>query len=294
MRTMATAPAGIFDPLARIIRIAVPSKDKRALIYIHTALNDLKLKLEEIYRRLKERDSELLTNAVKALSGNDRERAAIYAAEIAEVRKLMKLVQVALLAVERLLERLKTMHIVNDMKVLQTTIGVLNQLKQMFASTMPELASSLDTIVTNVNAIVAETQTPEVSANVAVVTKEVQEILKEVELQAEEKIRQNLSPIPVQLEDLVEKQRPQSIATAQSIIDNLTKVPAMPTAYTPRVQYLQRFFDNDIEMQVYQQIVNNHGVLNVRECAIKLGVPEEEVRAILRRLESKGLIKVVA
>lgn len=291
---MATAPAGIFDPLAKIIRIAVPSKDKRALIYIHTALNDLKLKLEEIDRRLKERDSELLTNAVKALRDNDRERASIYAAEIVEVRKLMKLVQVALLAVERLLERLKTMHIVNDMKVLQTTIGVLNQLKQMFTSTMPELASSLDTIVTNVNAIVAETQTPEINANVAVVTKEVQDILKEVELQAEEKIRQNLSPIPVQLEDLVEKQHSQSIATTQSIIDDLTKVPAMPTAYTPRSQYLQRFFDNDIEMQVYLQIVNNNGVLNVRKCAIKLGVPEEEIRAVLKRLESKGLIKVVA
>ncbi|MEM0006604.1 MAG: hypothetical protein QW406_07080, partial [Ignisphaera sp.] len=122
--------AGIFDSFVKILNITSRrDPQKSALIYIVTSLNDLKIKLEEIKKRLKDRDDELLTNAVKSLSSNDRERATIYAAEIAEVRRLMKYIHIALLAIERLLERMKTMNIINDIRVLSTTMGILNELK---------------------------------------------------------------------------------------------------------------------------------------------------------------------
>jgi len=293
---MAATPAGVFDYFAKILSISSRNKDphKGALIYIVSSLSDLKVKLEEIKKRLKERDDELLSNAVKALNVNDKERATIYASEIAEVRKLMRYVQIALLAVERILERLKTMNIVSDMRVLSTTIGVLNQLKTMFANTMPELATTLDTIVNNVNAIVAQTQTPEFSLNVASVTKEVEDILKEIERQADEKVRHSLQPIPVQLENIVSRRLAEEIDSHNRIIEKMSTVSTvMPTTFIKTSFTPAPVFDSGIEYQIYRYIIANKGLINIDQCASAFGLSRDDVVAILKRLEQKGLIKIV-
>lgn len=288
-------PAGIIDHFTKILSISSRrDPQKGALVYIVSSLNELKLKLEEIKKRLKDRDDELLTNAVKALNMNDRERASIYAAEIAEVRRLMKFVQIALLAIERLLERMKTMNIVNDVRVLSTTLGVLNELKTMFSNTMPELASTLDTIVTNVNAIVAQTQTPEFNVSVTTRTKEVEEILKEIEKQAEEKMRSTLAPIPVQLENVINQMAGQEIIKHSELIERGSTATAMvATSFTYQRQVPVHGIDSGIEYQIYNYIVSHRGMIRIDECARIFGISKDDVIAILKRLEQKGLIKVV-
>ncbi|MEM2221276.1 MAG: hypothetical protein QXU34_05890 [Ignisphaera sp.] len=290
--------AGIFDSFVKILNITSRrDPQKSALIYIVTSLNDLKIKLEEIKKRLKDRDDELLTNAVKSLSSNDRERATIYAAEIAEVRRLMKYIHIALLAIERLLERMKTMNIINDIRVLSTTMGILNELKSMFINTMPELAMTLDNIVSNVNSLITSTRAPDVSITVASKTKEVEDILKEVEAQAEEKLKASLPPIPVQLEDMVNNKLAASLSISASYIDTRSSVgTATPTSFTPQkfivLQPQSKYVDSGLELQVYNYIINNKGIIRIEECAERFGVAREVVIAILKRLEQKGLIKL--
>ncbi|MDK6028246.1 hypothetical protein QPL79_02560 [Ignisphaera sp. 4213-co] len=291
-------PAGILDHFTKILSISSRrDPQKGALVYIVSSLNELKIKLEEVKKRLKDRDDELLTSAVKALNMNDRERASIYAAEIAEVRRLIKYVQIALLAVERLLERMKTMNIVNDIRVLSTTLGVLNELKAMFSNTMPELASTLDTIVNNVNAIVAQTQTPEFNISLVPETKEVKEILKEIESQAEEKVKSTLSPIPVQLESVINSVTQEDIISISKIVEKGTSATAtIPTAFVTRKhQYVPSSgIDSGIEYQIYSYIVSNKGMIKIDECARIFGISKDDVITILKRLEQKGLIKIVA
>lgn len=290
--------AGIFDSFVKILNITSRrDPQKSALIYIVTSLNDLKIKLEEIKKRLKDRDDELLTNAVKSLSSNDRERATIYAAEIAEVRRLMKYIHIALLAIERLLERMKTMNIINDIRVLSTTMGILNELKSMFINTMPELAMTLDNIVSNVNSLITSTRAPDVSITVASKTKEVEDILKEVEAQAEEKLKASLPPIPVQLEDMVNNKLATPLSISASYIDTRSSVgTATPTSFTPQkfivLQSQSKYVDSGLELQVYNYIINNKGIIRIEECAERFGVAREVVIAILKRLEQKGLIKL--
>lgn len=290
--------AGIFDSFVKILNITSRrDPQKSALIYIVTSLNDLKIKLEEIKKRLKDRDDELLTNAVKSLSSNDRERATIYAAEIAEVRRLMKYIHIALLAIERLLERMKTMNIINDIRVLSTTMGILNELKSMFINTMPELAMTLDNIVSNVNSLITTTRAPDVSITVASKTKEVEDILKEVEAQAEEKLKASLPPIPVQLEDMVNNKLAAPLSISASYIDTRSSVgTATPTSFTPQkfivLQPQSKYVDSGLELQVYNYIINNKGIIRIEECAERFGVAREVVIAILKRLEQKGLIKL--
>ncbi|MEM1608358.1 MAG: helix-turn-helix domain-containing protein, partial [Ignisphaera sp.] len=184
--------------------------------------------------------------------------------------------------------------IVNDVRVLSTTLGVLNELKTMFSNTMPELASTLDTIVTNVNAIVAQTQTPEFNVSVTTRTKEVEEILKEIEKQAEEKMRSTLAPIPVQLENVINQMAGQEIMKHSELIERGSTATAMvPTSFTYQRQVPVHGIDSGIEYQIYNYIVSHRGMIRVDECARIFGISKDDVIAILKRLEQKGLIKVV-
>ncbi|MEM4813146.1 MAG: hypothetical protein QXW24_02925 [Ignisphaera sp.] len=286
-----STPAGIFDSFAKLIRITSrEDKQKGVFIYLSSSINELKLRLEEVKRRLKERDDELLANAVKALSYNDRERAAIYASEIVEVRKLVKFVNIALLAIERVLERLRTMDIVNDMKTLSTALGILNELKNMFTHTMPELASMLDTIVSNTNSLVSSTQAPEPSVNIFIKTKEVEEIMKEAESKAEENMRSSLQPLPIQLKNMIDSVNREVVNRIQReekfIIDRSSIPTAIPTSY------YNHNAGNNLEMRIYHYILNKNGALDINECVKIFGITKDEVIKILKRLEEKGLIRI--
>uniref|UniRef100_A0A7C2Z172 Uncharacterized protein n=1 Tax=Ignisphaera aggregans TaxID=334771 RepID=A0A7C2Z172_9CREN len=283
-----SVPAGVFDSFIKLIRISSRDTQKSALVYLISSITELRTRLDEIHRRLKVRDEELLANAVKALSHNDRERASIYAAEIVEVRKLMKVVNVAVLATDRLLERLKTMDIVSDMnKQMSLVRGLLGELKHMFAGAMPELASTVDTILNNVNTLVAETQAPQPSGNVMVVNKEVEEIMKEAEMKAEENMRVSLQSIPSQLKAMIESLSTDVVKLIQkeeAFLNNRSMVAtASPTAFTKL---------SAMDVIVYQFILRNNGVLDINACSRALGVSRDEVIQSLKRLEQVGLIKI--
>jgi division protein CdvB (Snf7/Vps24/ESCRT-III family) len=281
-------PAGIFDSFARLIRITSRDSHKNALIYLISSINELRTRLEEIKRRLKERDEELLANAVKALSYSDRDRASIYAAEIAEVRKLMKVVNVALLATERLLERLKTMDIVSDMrKPLSLAIGILTELRQRFSNTMPELALAVETIVSNVNTLASSTQAPETSVNIAVNSKEIEEIIKEAEVKAEENMKLSLQPIPTQLRSIIETIN-QNVARYIDQEDKFISSRSTVSLSTP-TSYMKL---SNLDIAIYQHIIKNNGVLDINECMKKFGVTREDIMNSLRRLEQAGLIRI--
>jgi division protein CdvB (Snf7/Vps24/ESCRT-III family) len=281
-------PAGIFDSFARLIRITSRDSHKNALIYLISSINELRTRLEEIKRRLKERDEELLANAVKALSYSDRDRASIYAAEIAEVRKLMKVVNVALLATERLLERLKTMDIVSDMrKPLSLAIGILTELRQRFSNTMPELALAVETIVSNVNTLVSSTQAPETSVNIAVNSKEIEEIIKEAEVKAEENMKLSLQPIPTQLRSIIETIN-QNVARYIDQEDKFISSRSTVSLSTP-TSYMKL---SNLDIAIYQYIIKNNGVLDINECMKKFGVTREDIMNSLKRLEQAGLIRI--
>lgn len=292
------ATAGVFDSLARVLGIVARKDRGSALVYIISSLQELRLKLEEIKRRLKERDEELLTNAVKAYSSGDHEKVMIYASEINEVRKLMKLVHVASLAIERVHERLRTIDIINDIRALSTVLGLLNELKLRLSDLMPELASTLDQVVHNVNALVATTQAPQIAQNIVAKTKEIDDIFKEIEKQAEERMKTSLPPIPSQLENLI-SQAQSSIAALSSLVSRGV-AEAQATSFSPHssaavvapisVSIVNR--EQELERRVYEYIVMHGGFIDLSDCAKRFGVSKDEVLRALKKLEERGLIRI--
>ncbi len=293
--------AGILDSFAKLLGIVSKKDRSTPLIYTIQSLQELKSRLESIHKRLMQRYEELMLKAIQSHERHDLEKVKIYASEVHNVKKLMKIVSVADLAVERVIERLKTMDIVRDIKGLASIVGILNELKMKMLNEMPELASLIDNIVTNVNTFIATSQAQDVNVKLVESTREIEEVMKEIEEEAEKRMREKVKVVlenkripmdkAVEVERMVEEGRSALNVTSYGMpkaID-LLRVPrvaeAVPTSF--RVDRV------DLEKAVLDYIVSHGGILNIEDCARSLGVSKAEVISALKSLERRGLIKLV-
>jgi division protein CdvB (Snf7/Vps24/ESCRT-III family) len=74
-------------------------------------------KLEQAGYRLKERDKVLFESCMGALKRNNKEKAAICANEISEIRKLIRFLYSVQLAIERVILRLETIRELSEIVV---------------------------------------------------------------------------------------------------------------------------------------------------------------------------------
>jgi len=298
-----SADAGILDSFAKILGIVSKKDRSTPLIYTIQSLQELKSRLESIYKRLTQRYEELMLKAIQSHERRDSEKFKLYAAEILNVKRLMKVISVADLAVERVIERLKTIDIVRDIRGLASIVGILNELKMKMVNEMPELASLIDNIVHNVNTFIATSQAQEVNVSPVETTKEIEEAMKQIEEEAERRMRERMKVVleskRIPLDKAAEVER---VATQES-----KALTAMPTAYgapaavdllrVPRtaeaVPTSMRIDRVDVERAVLEYIVSHGGVLNVEDCARSLGITRAEVISALKNLERKGLIRLV-
>ncbi|NPA97410.1 MAG: hypothetical protein GXO32_07415 [Crenarchaeota archaeon] len=302
--------AGILDSFAKILGIVSKKDRSTPLIYTIQSLQELKSRLESIYKRLMQRYEELMLKAIQSHERSDSEKFKIYAAEIVNVKRLMKVISVADLAVERVIERLKTIDIVRDIKGLASIVGILNELKMKMVNEMPELASLIDNIVHNVNTFIATSQAQEINVSPVENTREIEQAMKQIEEEAERRMRERMKVVleskKIPLEKVAEVERVASQETQQgSYIAKSPIVPAAASYRAPAAVDLLRVPQTaeavptslridrvDIERAVLEYIVEHGGILNVEECAKLLGVTRAEVISALKSLERKGLIRL--
>ncbi len=290
--------AGILDSFARILGIVSRKDRSTPLLYVIQSLQELMSRLESIRKRLSQRYEELMLKAIQSMEKRDREKVKLYASEIANVKKFMKIVSIAELAVERVIERLKTIDIVRDFRSLSSVVAILNELKMKMVNEMPELTSLIDNIVTNVNMFIASSKAQDININPIENSKEVEEMMREIEQEAEKRMREHVEVFlkskniavdkAMQVERMVSEWKPLEVSRvgAPSAIDALRiprPVEAVPTSFTRM----------DIEKAVLEYILKHGGLLNVDECARSLGISKREVIAALRDLERRGLIRLL-
>ena len=89
-----------------------------------------------------------------ALKKNNKEKAAICATELAEVRKLVKFLYNVQLAIERVILRLETIKELGDIvSDLKPALRLLQNVSQELFQVLPDVSSELD----NVNSTIQET-----------------------------------------------------------------------------------------------------------------------------------------
>jgi division protein CdvB (Snf7/Vps24/ESCRT-III family) len=154
-------------------------------------------KLDQVSARMMERDKSLFNKVVDAFIKHEMDRATLYANELAELRKMSKIILFSKLSLEKVLLRLETIRDVGDLVVAMAPVmGVVRAVKSSLAGILPdaerelgELADVLGGLVSDIGELTGYSPTLEAS-------EEAQKILEEAMTVAEQRMREKLPEIP--------------------------------------------------------------------------------------------------
>ncbi|ARM76514.1 cell division protein CdvB [Acidianus manzaensis] len=235
---------------------------------ISIKLKDQQTKLDESLHRLKERDKDLFSRVVRAQIEGDSARATIYAQEISDIRKMMKIIYTAYLAIEKVRLKLDTVKELEGVSlVLFPVAKILGEMKEQIKGIAPDVALAFDSIASSVNSIAIETGAINDKSIVpAVIDEQAKKILDEAQKTAEVKIKEMLPDLP---------HPPNTVNTTQINVNN-----------SPRKTLSER--------ELLDYINSTGGFLDVEHITKIYGIDKSEVFSLLREMANKGLISLEA
>jgi len=271
-----------------------------------TTLRVQQNKLEQASFRLKERDRVLFETCMGALKKNNREKAAMCATELAEVRKLVKFIYSVQLAIERVILRLETIKEIGDIVTdLKPALRLLQNVSQELFQVLPDVSSELD----NVNSTIQETlhatklSPDENLIPVGKKTEGGEEILKEVSSFMQQKISETLPEPPV--EAPVQQKTPIKelvalTATTSQMIGHKT---SEETGFDPskalfsyKKQEIKEFSlkveKPCLEDVLLEYVRKTNGEVDLSRCSSELQTSNDEIERALESLGTKGKIKI--
>jgi len=108
---------------------------------VQTAIKQLKLqisKLDNMLTKLNERDSKIFQRIVEATQQHDTQKSKVLSSELAEIRKVTKILSNARMALERIELRLTTTNDIGDtVMAIMPTMGLMKNLKSSLGKIMP-------------------------------------------------------------------------------------------------------------------------------------------------------------
>ena len=114
-------------------------------------------KLDQATERFGQRDKAIFARIVDAYAKHDSARANVFANELAEVRKMSKLIMNAKLALEQITLRLRTVSELGDVvSTLGPAVGVLRSVRTGLVSVFPEAENELGEIGNMLSGIMIE------------------------------------------------------------------------------------------------------------------------------------------
>ena len=187
---------GLADRIRDTVRTPTPLKSQ-----IEQANRQIKLliaQLDGTVSRIKQRDSTIFKNVVSSLAKHDTQHAAVYANELAEVRKMRKMVTQAQLAMEQISLRLGTITDLGEIaNTLAPAVSVIRGMKESLRTALPEAdreISEISGLLSNV--LVDASTTGGFSLNFEAANEDAQKVLEEAAVVAEQRMQENFPEIP--------------------------------------------------------------------------------------------------
>jgi division protein CdvB (Snf7/Vps24/ESCRT-III family) len=155
-------------------------------------------KLDQTNERFTQKDRSMFAKLVDAYAKHDIAHANIYANEIAEVRKMAKLVMNARLALDQVLLRIQTCTELGDVVAnLGPAIGVLRSVGSCMGGVLPEAENELGEIGNMLSGLMFESGlNTGASMNFENVNEDAAKILNEAAVVAEQKVNANFPELP--------------------------------------------------------------------------------------------------
>jgi len=184
---------------AKIKESLLPQKPlKNRLDEASVILQEQIRKLEMVERRMEEKDRHIFAKVSEALAKHQTDSAATYSNELAEMRNTTKHIVQAKVALEEVVERLRTVREVGDLAVLLVpTISVLENVKSDVAGVSPESQEEFDAVGSMLNNTLFEfSLSSSLSLDFGIANEEAQKILAEASAVAEAQMKSKLPSLP--------------------------------------------------------------------------------------------------
>ncbi len=188
------------ETVGRRIReiISPPAPIKQQIINAIYRLNAQVHKLDYSLGKLQAYDKQLFEKTVNSLVEGDKNKATMYANEVAEIRKMAKVIMTVRYALERVKIKLETALVIGDTHAsLAPAIVALKQVAGYLRGMMPDVFAELVEIDEALQASMMQATTAvPVTLDSSIVTEEAQKILRDASLVAEQRLRQQFPELP--------------------------------------------------------------------------------------------------
>jgi hypothetical protein len=243
-----------------------------------------------------------------ALKKKNKQRAAMCANEIAEVRKLIKFLYSVQLAIERVVLRLETIKELSEIVVdLKPSLKLLQQVSSDLFQVLPDVSSELN----NVNDAIHETlYATKISADESLIpvgrkTAGGEEILSEVSSFLERKLSETL-PEPPEATFSSQEKTP-SIRELVALSASSSQVMGSKTTEEIGIDSSQTLFSfkkseikeislkvekPSIEDMLLEYVKKSNGEIDLTRCSSDLETSNEEIEKALENLGNQGKIKI--
>jgi hypothetical protein len=243
-----------------------------------------------------------------ALKKNNKQRAAMCANEIAEVRKLIKFLYSVQLAIERVVLRLETIKELSDIVVdLKPSLKLLQQVSSDLFQVLPDVSSELN----NVNDAIRETlYATKISADESLIpvgkkTAGGEEVLSEVSSFLERKLSETLPEPPVT--SLLPEKETAPIRELVALSASASQVVGQKTTEEIGMDASQTLFSYkkseikeisltvekpSIEDMLLEYVKKSNGEIDLTRCSSDLKTSNEEIEKALERLGTQGKIRI--
>jgi len=168
---------------------------------IQTAVTKLQgqtSKMDVMLTRLHERDEKLFARIVTAMQNHDTSASKVLSSELAEVRKVSRMLGNARTSLEQVQIRLSTIHDLGDAMIsIGPAMSTMKGLKSSLSSFMPEADSELNSMTETLNGLMVDSLSNDTfTMESDIVNEETDAILQEASAVAEQQTDEKFPSIP--------------------------------------------------------------------------------------------------
>jgi hypothetical protein len=245
---------------------------------------------------------------VGALKAKNKDRASIFANEIAEVRKLLNFLYNVELAIERVILRLETIKELSDIVIdLKPALKLLQHVSQELFQFLPDVSSEL----CKVNDTISETlYSTKITTDESIIpvnrkTPGGEEVLGEVSTFLEQRLAQDL-PEPPATQKISENERA-TLEEMLALATNVTEKKASRVSEESgrdssqtlisykksEIKEISLKVENpELEEILLDYVRRSNGQIDLERCSVDLETSNENIERALESLGSKGRIKI--
>ena len=241
-----------------------------------------------------------------ALKKNNKDKAAMCATEIAEVRKLVKFLYNVQLAIERVVLRLETIKELGDIVAdLKPALRLLQGVSQELFQVLPDVSSELSTVNQTIQDTLHATKltADENIVGVGKKTEAGEEILKEVSCFIEQKIAETLPEPPVTAPLKEKTPIKELVALTATSSQMFSKTTTEESGFDPEKTLFSykkseiKEFSLKVEKPCLEDVLleyvrKTNGEIDLGRCSNELKTSNAEIERALENLGTKGKIKI--